>query len=53
MLEILKQPDHEEYESFIEWLGEEFDPEFFDMDEINNLIKKRISNVPDFRKYGY
>lgn len=53
MLEILKQPDHEEYEGFIEWLGEEFDPDFFDMDEINKWLKQRISNVPDFRKYGY
>ncbi len=27
MLEILKQPEHEEYESYIEWLGGEFDPQ--------------------------
>lgn len=39
MLEILKQPDHEEYESYLEWLGEEFDPEFFDMKRVNALLK--------------
>jgi hypothetical protein len=38
MLKILKQPDHEEYESYIEWLGEDFDPENFDKDEINRLL---------------
>jgi len=39
MLEILKQPDHEEYESYIEWLGDDFDPEYFDKDEINEMLK--------------
>jgi hypothetical protein len=39
MLEILKQPDHEEYESYIDWLGEEFDPEYFDKDEVNRLLQ--------------
>lgn len=41
ILEILKQPDHEEYESYSEWLGEEFDPELFDMDKINKSLKKK------------
>jgi hypothetical protein len=39
LLEILKQPDHEEYESMIEWLGDEFDPEYFDKDKVNGLLK--------------
>ena len=39
MLEILKQPDHEEYESYMEWLGDDFDPEYFDKDEINEMLK--------------
>ena len=38
MLEVLKDPDHEEYESYIEWLGEEFDPKYFDINEINKLL---------------
>ncbi len=41
MLEILKQPDHEEYESYIEWLGGEFDPEYFDKDEVNELLREK------------
>ncbi len=39
MLEILKQPDHEEYEEYVEWLGEEYDPKYFDKNEINKIFK--------------
>ncbi len=39
MLEILKQPEHEEYEDYIEWLGDEFDPGYFDKDEVNQLLR--------------
>jgi len=38
MLEILKQPDHEEYETYIEWLGNGFNPEYFDIDKVNKLL---------------
>jgi hypothetical protein len=41
MLEVLKQPEHEEYESYIEWLGGEYDPEYFNKDEINTLLEKK------------
>ena len=41
MLKILRQPDHEEYESFIEWLGDEFDPDYFNKDEVNDLLKEK------------
>jgi len=34
MLEILKDPEHEEYEDTVEWLGEYFDPEYFDPKDI-------------------
>jgi hypothetical protein len=39
MLAILKQPGHDEYNSYIEWLGGEFDPELFDKDEVNILLR--------------
>jgi len=39
MLEILKHPDHEEYEEYLEWLGEEFDPKYFDKNKINEKLK--------------
>jgi len=38
MLEILEQPDHEEYDHYVEWLGEDFDPEYFNKDEINKIL---------------
>jgi len=41
MLEILKHPDHEEYEESIEWIGEEFDPKYFDKAEINEMLKTK------------
>ncbi|KYK36855.1 MAG: plasmid pRiA4b ORF-3 family protein [Theionarchaea archaeon] len=33
-LEIIKDPDHEEYEDMLEWVGGAFDPEHFDVKEI-------------------
>jgi hypothetical protein len=39
MLKILKQPDHEEYERYIDWLDEEFDPEYFDIEIVNIMLK--------------
>ncbi|MCK4797538.1 MAG: plasmid pRiA4b ORF-3 family protein [Spirochaetes bacterium] len=30
LLEVLKDPQHEEYQEFIDWLGGKFDPEQFD-----------------------
>jgi len=38
MLEILKNPKHEEYESYIQWLGGEFDPEYFDKKAVNEML---------------
>jgi hypothetical protein len=34
-LEVLKDPQHEDYEDTLEWLGEDFDPEYFDPKEIS------------------
>jgi hypothetical protein len=30
LLEVLKDPDHEDYEEMREWLGDDFDPNMFD-----------------------
>jgi len=38
MIEILSNPKHEEYEQYMEWLEEEFDPSQFDKDAINALL---------------
>jgi hypothetical protein len=34
LLEIIANPDDERYEEMLEWLGEDFDPEYFDVTEI-------------------
>ncbi len=39
LLEILKQPDHKEFDMYSEWLGGEFDPEDFNKSEVNELLK--------------
>ena len=41
MLKILKQPDHEEYKSYMEWLDGDFDPDDFDKDKINDYLKEK------------
>ncbi len=44
LVEKMKQKGTDEYEELVEWLGGEFDPEEFDMDEINEEYFK------DFKK---
>jgi hypothetical protein len=37
-LEILSDPDHPEYEERLEWVGGEFDPEEFDVEDVNAAL---------------
>ncbi len=34
-LDILKDPEDEEYEDTVEWMGEDFDPEYFDLEDVS------------------
>jgi hypothetical protein len=34
LLQIISDPDNEEYEGMLEWVGGEFDPEHFDVQEV-------------------
>jgi hypothetical protein len=34
-LEVIRDPDHPEHEEWLEWVGGEFDPEVFDLEEVN------------------
>jgi hypothetical protein len=38
LLNILTNPDHEDFEETLEWLEEDFDPYYFDIEEINDLF---------------
>ena len=40
LLEIIKNPEDEEYESMMEWLGGKFDPKAFDVNKVNTYLKK-------------
>jgi hypothetical protein len=37
-LEAIRDPEHAEHEDYVEWIGGEFDPEAFDLDEINAAL---------------
>ncbi|MBN2432421.1 MAG: plasmid pRiA4b ORF-3 family protein [Acidobacteria bacterium] len=38
-LEAMRDPEHEEHESYMEWCGEPYDPEELDREEINEGLK--------------
>jgi hypothetical protein len=38
-LEAIRDPNHPEHEDYLEWIGGEFDPEAFDLDEINAALR--------------
>ncbi|MBN7809542.1 plasmid pRiA4b ORF-3 family protein [Algoriphagus sp. H41] len=41
MLEILKDPGHEEYREFKVWLGRSYHPEKFDLNKVNKQLQKK------------
>jgi hypothetical protein len=40
MLEALKDSKHEQHNEFVEWIGGKFDPERFDLEQINSELAK-------------
>lgn len=46
LIEILKDPTHEEYDDYLTWLGGSFDPEFFNQKEINERLLKKYYGMP-------
>lgn len=38
-LEAIGNPNHPEHEDMLEWVGDEFDPEAFDLDEVNETLR--------------
>lgn len=37
-LEAIRNPNHEDHAQCLEWVGEEFDPEEFDIDVVNGML---------------
>jgi hypothetical protein len=40
LLEAIREPQHPEHEEMVEWVGGEFDPEAFDLDEVNRELQR-------------
>jgi hypothetical protein len=40
LLEVIQDPEHPEYEEMLEWLGDELDPEEFNLEETNSILAK-------------
>ena len=38
-LEAILDVDHEEHDAILEWAGDEFDPETFDRESVNRLLR--------------
>ena len=38
-LEAIRDPGHPEHEEYLEWVGGEFDPEAFDLDVVNEVLR--------------
>lgn len=39
MLESLADPTDEEHQSYLEWLGDQYDPEHFDLRSVNHVLR--------------
>lgn len=48
-LEAIRNPKHEEHESYLEWIGGEFDPEAFSAVEASKAMRKGLPNWRDDR----
>ncbi|MEI8376613.1 MAG: hypothetical protein WCJ35_27665 [Planctomycetota bacterium] len=54
LLEKLQDPKHDEHDEALEWVGNDFDPEKFDLDEVNHQLlrlrrwlgRRRGKNAP-------
>jgi hypothetical protein len=38
-LEAIRNPDHDEHEEYLTWVGGEFDPEAFDLEDVNTRLR--------------
>jgi hypothetical protein len=40
MLRAIEDPGHEEHDEYLEWVGDDFDPEEFDLATTNVIFQK-------------
>ncbi len=51
MLGALADPKHEEHEQHVEWVGKPFDPEAFDLKEVNWILRGGFADVMACRRH--
>ena len=44
LLMILADPNHEEHERMRNWAGKDFEPEVFDANAVNRVLRRRLRN---------
>ncbi|MHB1463302.1 MAG: plasmid pRiA4b ORF-3 family protein [Armatimonadota bacterium] len=49
LLETVSDPEHEEYETMTEWVGESFDPKYFSIDDVNTVLRNKGKTGSDPR----
>lgn len=52
MIEIIDDPDHDEHEDYLDWLGEDFEADFFDLEDVNHFLEE-VRDIPDYDLYEY
>jgi len=40
LMQVIADPAHEDHEEMLEWLGDDFDPEEFDLDDVNAALQQ-------------
>jgi hypothetical protein len=56
-LEAIQDPDHEEHDEYLEWVGGAFDPEAFDLEEVNQALaalrrkSTRLGKLPPLYRF--
>jgi hypothetical protein len=56
-LEAIQDPDHEEHDEYLEWVGGAFDPEAFDLEEVNQSLaglrrkSTRLGKLPPLYRF--
>ena len=48
LLEVMKNPRHPQYEERMEWVGSEFDPKAFDIEEVNQVLRELEVETADY-----
>jgi len=44
-IEAISDPQHEEHDSYLEWVGGSFDPEAFDLKRANDILENIRTNT--------